>query len=130
MGRKSETTKRSWKQWKPAQARRELKAWRSSGLPLAAYARMRGVTSKRLSWWHERLGEWSEPTEMRLVPAIATLPLPLPLPLPMPMPMPMPASGGAVTVRLPGDVTLEVSDVRLVPPDWVAAVAWKLSRAG
>ena len=121
MGRKSETTKRSWKQWKPAQARRELKAWRASGLPLGAYARLRGVTTTRLSWWRERLGEGSEPesSEIRLVPAIVTS-----------MPMPMPAPGGAVTVRLPGDVTLEVSDVRLVPPDWVAAVAWKLSRAG
>ena len=116
MGRKSEATKRSWKQWKPAEARRELKAWRSSGLPLAAYARLRGVTTTRLSWWRERLGEPNEPvSEMRLVPAIV---------------MPMPAPGGAVTVRLPGDVTLEVWDVRLVPPDWVAAVAWKLSRAG
>jgi hypothetical protein len=32
-------------------------------------------------------------------------------------------------VRLPGDVTLEVSDVSVVPSDWIAAVAWKLSRA-
>ncbi len=120
MGRKSEREKRSWKQWKPEQARRELEAWRSSGLTLATYAERRGVTTTRLSWWRERLGEPNEPTsEMRLVPAIVTS-----------MPRPMPASGGAVTVRLPGEVTLEVSDVRLVPPDWVAAVAWKLSRAG
>lgn len=117
MGRKSETAKRSWKQWKPEQAREELEAWRSSGQTLAAYAERRGVTTTRLSWWRERLGEPHEPSEMRLVPAIVTS-------------MPMPASGGAVTVRLPGDVTMEVSDVRLVPPDWVAAVAWKLSRAG
>jgi hypothetical protein len=118
MGRKSERAKRSWKQWKPEQARRELEAWRSSGLPLPAYAERRGVTTTRLSWWRERLGEPNEAaSEMRLVPAIVTA-------------MPMPESGGAVTVRLPGDVTLEVADVRLVPPDWVAAVAWKLSRAG
>lgn len=118
MGRKSKTTKRSWKQWKPAQARKVLKAWRSSGLSLGAYAQRRGVATKRLNWWRERLGESEARSEMRLVPAIVTS-----------LPMPMPASGGAVTVRLPGDVTLEVSDVRLVPPDWVAAVAWKLSRA-
>jgi hypothetical protein len=120
MGRESEATKRSWKQWKPAQARKVLEAWRSSGLSLSAYAQRRGVTPQRLSWWRERLGEGSEPepSEMRLVPAIVTS-----------MPAPMPALCGAVTVRLPGDVTLEVSDVRLVPPDWVAAVAWKLSRA-
>ena len=117
MGRKSKATKRSWKQWKPAQARKVLEAWRSSGLSLGAYAQRRGVTTTRLSWWRERLGEPNEPaSEMRLVPALVTS-------------MPMPASCGAVTVRLPGDVTLEVSDVRLVPADWVAAVAWKLSRA-
>lgn len=116
MGRKSEAAKRSWKQWKPEQARQELEAWRSSGLTLATYAERRGVTTTRLSWWRERLGEPNEPaSEMRLVPAIVTS-------------MPMPC--GAVTVRLPGDVTLEVSDVKLVPADWVAAVAWKLSRAG
>ena len=115
MGRKSEA-KRSWKQWKPEQARQELEDWRSSGQTLATYAERRGVTTTRLSWWRERLGEPNEPgSEMRLVPAIVTS---------------MPASGGVVTVRLPGDVTLEVSDVRLVPADWVAAVAWKLSRAG
>ena len=119
MGRKSARTKRSWKQWKPAKARKVLEAWRSSGLSLGAYAQRRGVTTKRLSWWRERLGESEPSSEMRLVPAIVTS---------MPMPMPMP--GGAVTVRMPGDVTLEVSDVRLVPPEWVAAVAWKLSRAG
>ena len=118
MGRKSTAGKRSWKQWKPERAREELEAWRSSGLTLATYAERRGVTTTRLSWWRERLGEPNEPaSEMRLVPAVVTS-------------MPMAASVGAVTVRLPGDVTLEVADVRLVPPDWVAAVAWKLSRAG
>ena len=44
MGRKSEAAKRSWKQWKPEQAREELEAWRSSGLTLATYAERRGVT--------------------------------------------------------------------------------------
>lgn len=119
MGRKSTAGKRSWKQWKPEQAGEELEAWRSSGLTLSAYAQRRGVTTKRLNWWRERLGESEPRSEMRLVPAVVTS-----------MPTSMPTSVGAVTVRMPGDVTLEVADVRLVPPDWVAAVAWKLSRAG
>lgn len=117
MGTKSEAAKRSWKQWKPEQARRELEAWRSSGLTLTKYADRRGVTTTRLRYWHARLGEPAS-SEMRLVPATV-----------MPMPAPMAASWGAVTVRLPGDVTLEVSDVSVVPSDWIAAVAWKLSRA-
>jgi len=118
MDRKREAGKRSWKQWKPEQARRELEAWRSSGLTLSEYAERRGVTTTRLSWWRARLGESSQPvSEMRLVPVTV-------------MPAPKAASWGAVTVRLPGDVTLEVADVSVVPADWIAAVAWKLSRAG
>ena len=68
MGTKSEAAKRSWKQWKPEQARRELEAWRSSGLTLTNYAERRGVTTTRLRYWHARLGEPAS-SEMRLVPA-------------------------------------------------------------
>ena len=114
------TTRSGWKQWKPEQARRALAAWKASGLSLATYARRHGVTSQRLRWWRERLGEWTAPNgttgsgDAHLVPAlITTLPV-----------------SSAVTVRLPGDVTLEVADVGAVSPAWVAELAAKLSRAG
>src|SRR3989304_442007 len=103
MGTRRTGTKNRWKQWKPAQARRALAGWRASGLPLARYARRRGVSARRLSWWRDRLGgggggggggaRWGRPSA--------------------------PGAGGgapavAVTVRLPGEVTLEVSDVAAV----------------
>ena len=85
MGTKSEAAKRSWKQWKPEQARRELEAWRSSGLTLTNYAERRGVTTTRLRYWHARLGEPAS-SEMRLVPA-TVMPMPAPMaarPAPIP----------------------------------------------
>jgi len=121
MGTRRTGTKNRWKQWKPAQARRALAGWRASGLPLARYARRRGVSARRLSWWRDRLGEWSDGAPggggARLVPAIVTS-------------APVVAPAVAVTVRLPGEVTLEVSDVAAVSAEWVAAVVGKLSRGG
>lgn len=111
--------KNGWKQWKPEQARQALESWRASGLSLAAYARRRGVTTQRLHWWRTRLGEWNDTVvvkdEARLVPAHVT--------------SAMMSSAAAVTVRLANDVTLEVTDVGAVPPEWVATLA-KLARAG
>jgi hypothetical protein len=43
------------RQWSKADAKRELTAWLSSGLSLAAYARERGIPEKRLSNWKMRL---------------------------------------------------------------------------
>jgi hypothetical protein len=127
--RKKATTRSGWRQWKPEQAREELERWRASGLPLGTYARSQGVTPQRLAWWRERLGEGVTPPAppweggaARLVPMNVTSVRPTPRPTTAPL--------VTVTVRLPGDVTLEVSDVGAVPPEWVAAVAWKLSRAG
>lgn len=42
-------------QWTKGDARRELTAWSTSGLSLAAYARERGIPEKRLSNWKTRL---------------------------------------------------------------------------
>lgn len=43
-----------WKQWSTAEARGALKAWRSSGQPLATYAREQGISEQR---WRGRVGE-------------------------------------------------------------------------
>jgi hypothetical protein len=32
-----------WRQWTTGEARRVMKAWRASGLPLATFARKRGL---------------------------------------------------------------------------------------
>jgi hypothetical protein len=108
--------KNGWKQWTPAQARGELKAWDKSGLTLERFARERGVGAQRLRWWHKRLGGVAEvsaaakPVEpVHFVPALIT--------------SSAPALAGAVfTARFPGGVTLEVADVALVPPEWLGAL--------
>ena len=41
--------------WSPAQAKRELQGWVSSGISLTAYSRQRGYSEKTLSNWRSRL---------------------------------------------------------------------------
>lgn len=124
MGRNSGKTTRRWTQWKPEHARALLAEWRASGLSLGAFAQQRGVRPERLEWWQRRLGEWETPKaqagEARLVPAVVT----------SARAMPMATMGPVVTLRLPGAVTLEVAEPEAVSPAWVAAVAWRLARAG
>lgn len=120
-----ETAKRGWKQWTPAEARRTLKAWRKSGLPLATFARERGIGAKRLRWWRIRLGSAVSaaaakppPRKPRLLPAVMTAPL-------------LQLTTAAVAIRVPGGPVLEIADVRAVPPEWVGilmAAAAKASR--
>jgi hypothetical protein len=43
------------KYWNESDARAVLDAWRASGLRLSAFARERGLSSKRLIRWRERL---------------------------------------------------------------------------
>lgn len=124
MGLQGAPRRTGWKQWKPEQAKRALAAWRASGLPLATYARGRGVSARRLSWWRERLEEWSslnaraETEDARLVPANITARTMTT------------ATSAMVTVRLRHGVELELADVATVPADWVAELAVKLWRAG
>jgi hypothetical protein len=47
-------TKRT--RWTREVARQALEEWRTSGLPLEAYARRRGVVAQRLRWWRKQLG--------------------------------------------------------------------------
>ncbi len=109
-------SQRGWQQWKPAQARRELKAWRESGLPLATFARQRGVGDQRLRWWRERLGGEpaagrtpATPEAIRLVPAIIK-------------PALLRGAGAALTAELPGGIVLEISDPTLVPAEWLGTL--------
>lgn len=114
--------KSGWKQWTPTQARRALAAWRKSGLPLATFARQRGIGAKRLRWWKSRLGgavsaaAAKPPRKPRLVPAVVTAPL-------------LQLSRAPVAIRMPGGPTLEIADVRAVPPEWVGILLSAAAKA-
>ncbi|WIG93417.1 hypothetical protein [Myxococcus sp. SDU36] len=122
------TTKKrgGWRQWTPDEARRELAALQRSGLPLATYARQRGVSDQRLRWWRERLGEWEEAAPVngpaRWVPAVLRGMSAAPT---------LPAEGSAaVVVRLPGGCVLELLDAAAIPPAWVAELVGALAAGG
>jgi hypothetical protein len=106
-----------WRQWKAAEARRVLKAWRASGLPVAAFARKRGLCAERVRWWHRRLGDGHAAGEesLKLVPAVVTGLSPS-------------TTTNAVTVRAPGDVVVEIADVSAVSPTWVSALVSGIAR--
>ena len=105
-----------WRQWTAAEARRVLKAWRASGLPLATFARKRGLCAERVRWWRQRLGDGHAPREelLKLVPAVVTG-------------LPPSTANTALTVRA-GDVVVEIADVSAVPPAWVSALVSGIAR--
>ncbi len=113
MTKRSASGQGRWRQWKPEEARRELKAWRESGLPLATFARQRGVGNQRLRWWRERLGD-------EAVPAAADAALPIRLVPAVIRPSLVRVGGAAITAQFPGGVAVEISDPTLVPADWFA----------
>jgi len=98
-------TTESRRHWSAAQAGGTLKAWRRSGLSLAAFARRQGVNAERLRWWRKRLG-----TAEGKGPALAFIPAVL--------------SGkrSPVVVRLPRGGEVEAADVTAVPARWLAEV--------
>ena len=106
-----------WRQWTAAEAGRVLKAWRASGLPLATFARRRGLCAERVRWWRRRLDDGHAPLEElpRLVPAVVTGVAPSVL-------------TAAITVRAGGDVVVEIADVGAVPPAWVSELVRGIAR--
>jgi hypothetical protein len=114
--------KAGWQQWTADEARQVVQAWRASGLPLATFARQRGLCAERVRWWRQRLGEWqgaSAEDRPRLVPAVVTAPAP----------GTAGATGAAVTVRAAGGVVVEVADVGAVPASWLSALVLGLARS-
>lgn len=93
--------------WTAADAEREIAAWRSSGKPLAAYARERGVSVQRFHYWRKRGRTWTaaltEPTQFA-----AAIVRP---------------SSTVATLRVGAEIALEIEVPAAVPPEWVAAFA-------
>jgi transposase-like protein len=59
MGGMSRTAdgRRRWRQWTEAEARAALAELAESGESLASFARRKGVSSNRLLYWRQRVGE-------------------------------------------------------------------------
>ena len=78
MGGMSRTAdgRRRWRRWTEAEARAALAELAESGESLASFARGKGVSSNRLHYWRERLGETAAvPSFVRVrMPAARTLP--------------------------------------------------------
>ena len=75
-------------------------------MSIAAFARKRGFTAPRLYWWRKRLQSSMTPA-LSLVPASII------------------STGASVTIRLPGEVAIEVANAS---PRWVAAIVAELTR--
>lgn len=75
---------------------------------MAAFARKHGVTGARLYWWKKRLPP--------VAPTTPTLSL---------VPASIMSSGARLTIRLPGEVSIDVEDAS---PSWVAAMVSELTR--
>ena len=113
--------KAGWRQWTAGEARQVVEAWRASGLPLAAFARKRGLCAERIRWWRKRLGDWGRPEEAfaKLVPAVVVEPQAR---------VEVAAGGGLVRVHAPGGVVVEIADVGAVPAGWLSALVLGLAR--
>lgn len=112
--------KSGWRQWTAGEAREVLAAWKRSGLPLATFARRRGLSAERVRWWRQRLGDWRGGGEerARLVPVVVT-------------DAARDQSAGAsgmVRVHAPGGVVVEITAVEAVPASWVSALVLGLAR--
>lgn len=88
-----------------------LEEWRRSGDSIAAFARRRSVSAWRLYAWRKKLRTTAtsraEPT-LSLVPASIVA-----------------VSGATLTLRLPGEVSIDVANAS---PTWVATLVAELTR--
>ena len=62
---KNRSSRGGWRPWSEKQARARLDALAESGLSVAAFARRRGVSARRLPYWAQRL---DQPARVAFVP--------------------------------------------------------------
>ena len=60
-----------WQQWSEAKARRMLAAFARSGADASAFAKSRGITTRRIQYWSKRLADET---------SVAFVPVPIPEP--------------------------------------------------
>jgi transposase-like protein len=97
--------------WTAEDARAIFDEWQRSGESLAAFARRHGVSVSRLYWWKRRV---QLPTSTASVSPLSLVPASII------------SEGATVTIRIPGEVTIEIASAS---PSWVAAVVAELARS-
>jgi transposase-like protein len=97
--------------WTDDDARTVLEEWRRSGDSIAAFARSHGVSAWRLYSWRKKL---RMTTKRRAEPTLSLVPASI-----------VAVSGATLTLRLPGDVSIDVANAS---PSWVATLVAELTR--
>ena len=97
--------------WTDDDARTILEEWRRSGDSIAAFARKHSVSAWRLYSWRKKL---RTPAKRREAPAVSLVPASI-----------VAVSGAALTLRLPGEMSIDVANVS---PSWVATLVAELTR--
>jgi hypothetical protein len=98
--------------WRAGEARKVVAAWRASGQSGDAFAAAHGLNPRRLWWWRKQLEDATPETlaPLTFIPADVT------------------GTKATTMVRLPGDVTVEITDAMALPPVWLAELAVALKR--
>src|ERR1041384_5360361 len=89
--------------WTDDDARRLLNEWQRSGETIAAFARRYSLSAWRLYSWRTKLRATAKP---RTAPTLSLVPASI-----------VAVSGATLTLRLPGEVTIDVANAS---PSWVA----------
>jgi len=97
--------------WTDDDARTVLEEWRRSGDSIAAFARRHSVSAWRLYTWRKKLRMTAKP---RAAPTMSLVPASI-----------VAVSGAMLTLRLPGEVSIDVANAS---PSWVATLVAELTR--
>src|SRR5262252_654886 len=98
--------------WTDDDARAVLEEWRRSGDSIAAFARRHSVSAWRLYSWRKKLPTTAKP---RAAPTLSLVPASI-----------VAVSGATLTLRLPGEVSIDVANAS---PGWVATLVAELTRS-
>jgi len=97
--------------WTDDDARTVLEEWRRSGDTIAAFARRHSVSAWWLYSWRKKLPTMATPRE---APTLSLVPASI-----------VAVSGATLTLRLPGEVSIDVANAS---PSWVATLVAELTR--
>jgi len=97
--------------WTDDEARTVLEEWQRSGDTIAEFARRHSVSAWRLYSWRTKLRTTAKP---RAAPALSLVPASI-----------VAVSGVTLTLRLPGEVSIDVANAS---PSWVATLVAELTR--